>query len=415
MRQISTSPRRGDLRLDTTASTRLGDRAPPRPRQPPPSARTRDPAGAADRAQRPRPPRPAATRPLTPPPATRPALSDAQLLRARRGRRLQHDLRPPPQAPAVALGLMRDHAADLQVVEPTLHRPPMRRHKPATLQRVHGRGAPAHHRRQPDDQLLDRAREPPRARCVPEPEQIPLQRIHPRLQTIVTRRRAPPRTPCPSQQRVDDQAARLGRQRLDRGPVPRPAPTSAIRRGYAIQRHRQRPTAPRQQTAPRPRADARGAAGETPSDRARHASGARRTGPSARGCRSVRRTARVRVTCICGRSSRSAEWPEGRSGRPGGHPVFLVLRHAYQAGRGTASGDRAPRTARASGHERRAVRRSAPRTELLVPCLFPWLIEPGYGLRAGTPTGPVCRHDVRWAVAGSNRRPPACKAGALTN
>ena len=121
--------------------------------------------------------------------------------------------------------------------------------------------APAHHRRQPRHQLPDRRREPRRALRVPEPEQVALDRVRARLQPIVTRRRAPARSPRATQQRVDHQPPGLGRQRLDRRPIPTTRRPSSSTSGCAIQRHRQRPKAPRQRSATRRRADARGTAG----------------------------------------------------------------------------------------------------------------------------------------------------------
>jgi hypothetical protein len=49
------------------------------------------------------------------------------------GGRQQHDLGPPPQPVAVLLGLMRDQVRGLQVIQPPLHAPAVRAHKPRTL------------------------------------------------------------------------------------------------------------------------------------------------------------------------------------------------------------------------------------------------------------------------------------------
>jgi hypothetical protein len=123
--------------------------------------------------------------------------------------------------------------------------------------------APAHHRRQPHDELLDRRCKPRRARRMPEPEQIALDRIDARLQPIIAGRDAAAPAPRGRQQRTDDQAPGLGRQRLARRPVPATARNTAARRGGVLQRHRQRPSARAAYAGQRRRADARGAAGRT--------------------------------------------------------------------------------------------------------------------------------------------------------
>ena len=123
--------------------------------------------------------------------------------------------------------------------------------------------APAHHRRDPDDELLDRARVPRRACGVPEPEQVSLDRVRPGLQAIVTRRDAPPLAARASDERTNHQAAGLGRQRRPSRPIP-DAARIAMRSGGVLQRHRQRPRrTDRAQLGQRRRADARGAAGRT--------------------------------------------------------------------------------------------------------------------------------------------------------
>src|SRR4051812_34558177 len=90
----------------------------------------------------------------------------------------------------------RPVVARLQVIQPALHRPAMRSDKPRTLAGIDRNRAPAHHRRQTNDELLNGARVPPGTRGMPEPEQVALHRVHPRLQPIVTRRRTPARPPC---------------------------------------------------------------------------------------------------------------------------------------------------------------------------------------------------------------------------
>ena len=222
--------------------------------------------------------------------------------------REQHDLRAPPQSAAVALGLMRDHARGLQVIEPALHAACGARARTAPApHRSRGTRAPAHHRRQPDYELLDRGREPRRPRGVTEPEQVALDRVDPRLEPIITRRRripapaAPdPATRTPPADRAPPAAARAPADTNDAG---------ARRRGSgsAFQRHRQRPKTPGARSTQRSRADARGAAGPASSSREHGRTGTRRPHPSRRGWRSVRRTATVGENVICRCSSRSAE------------------------------------------------------------------------------------------------------------
>ena len=84
---------------------------------------------------------------------------------------------------------------------------------------------------------------------------------------VSSRRGATAGATGPAEQRADDEAARLGRQRLDCRPVP--AARQSTCEG-ATQRHRQRPQAPRQHEALRSRTDARGTAGDR-SDPARSA------------------------------------------------------------------------------------------------------------------------------------------------
>ena len=110
----------------------------------------------------------------------------------------EHDLRAPPAPELIALRLMRDHARGLQVVEPALHALAMRAHEPRPLRALARDLAPAHHRRQPHDQLLDRRRVPRRARRMPEPEQVPLDRVGARLQPVVARRDTPARPRAPA-------------------------------------------------------------------------------------------------------------------------------------------------------------------------------------------------------------------------
>jgi hypothetical protein len=139
---------------------------------------------------------------------------------------------------------------------------------------------------------------------VTEPERVPRHRVHASLQAIVARGRAAAGSPRPGQQDANGDPPRLGRHRLASWPIPAASTT----RRCAVQRHRQRPRAPRQQAALRAQAGARGAAGGDsggPCD-------ARDRATQEGVWRSVRRAARVRSTFICGRSARSA----GVAGRP---------------------------------------------------------------------------------------------------
>ena len=266
--------------------------------------RARRRAAATDPAQARRHTGTPPTRPLPRPPPTRAPGRDTELRRGRPQRSQQHDLRAPPQAVAVLLGLVHDQARGLQVIQPALHAAAMCAHKPRPLQRIARHPAPAHHRRQTRHQLPDRRRVPRRALRVPEAEQVPLDRVRARFQPIVTRRLAAARSSCPAEQGIDDQAPGLGRQRLRRRAIPTtPRPTSG-KKGGALQRHRQRPKAPRQHEAPRARADARGTAGKQRTSRGDSAQRARRTDPVRWGWRSVRSAATVREGIYVG-SSRS--------------------------------------------------------------------------------------------------------------
>jgi hypothetical protein len=176
---------------------------------------------------------------------------------------------PPVYILTTLLGLMRDQPGRLQVIKPALHALAMRAHKPRTLSAASRCGAPAHHRRQPHDELLDRAREPCRARSVPEPEQVALDRVDARLQPIIARREAATGASRAPQQRAHNQTTRLRRQRLARRPIPAPTRNSATRRTGVLQRHRQRPSARTAHDGQRPRPGARGAAGRTRRDHPR--------------------------------------------------------------------------------------------------------------------------------------------------
>jgi len=214
----------------------------------------------------------------TPPPSAASCHPQLQPCRRRGGQ--EHDLGAPPQPVAVLLGLVRDQARGLQVIQPPLHAAAVCPHEPRTRGTVARDLAPAHHRRQPRDQLPDRRREPGRALCVPEPEDVALDRVRARLEPIVTRRRAPAGPSRTTQQGVDHQPPGLERQRLGRRPIPTTRRPSGPTSGCAVQRHRQRPKAPRQRSAARRRADARGTAGTGVRSRAAGALKARRIGPA---------------------------------------------------------------------------------------------------------------------------------------
>lgn len=280
----------GDLGLSRRPPTTLMARELAPQRDARPRRGARDAAPGSDAGQRWRAASRACSASLARAPQPGPGASDRQLGVLGRRHRQQHDLRAPPLPRAVALGLVRDHARSLQIVQPPLHAAPVpadERRPRSTLARDR---APADHRRQPHDQLPDRRRVPSRLGRVPEPEQVSLDRVRPRLEPIVTGRRAPALAASAPQQRHDDEPARLSRQRLDRRAIPA---TRARRRRRKLQRHRQRPKAPRQQEALRARADARGTAGSGPNHQRRAARGARRRNPSKRGWRSVRRPGTV--------------------------------------------------------------------------------------------------------------------------
>jgi hypothetical protein len=109
---------------------------------------------------------------------------------------------------------------------------------------------PADHRCQPHDQLADRRRIPRRTGCVPEPEQVPLDRVRARLQPIVPGRRAPALASRSPKQRDDDQRSRLSRQRLTRRAKPTTTRSPSRGCGSTLQGHGQRPQASRQHEAP---------------------------------------------------------------------------------------------------------------------------------------------------------------------
>jgi hypothetical protein len=83
---------------------------------------------------------------------------DAQLLLGRLGRCQEHELRAPTAACAIGLGFVPHQPRELQVIQPALHALAVRAYERAPLDLFGRNGAPAHHRRQPHDELLDRGR-----------------------------------------------------------------------------------------------------------------------------------------------------------------------------------------------------------------------------------------------------------------
>jgi hypothetical protein len=106
---------------------------------------------------------------------------------------------------------------------------------------------------------------------MPQPEQVPLDRVGARLKPVIAGRRAAALAARPNEQSVDDQAAGLSGQRRARRPIPTTRRRSSPNSGCAIQPHRQRPKTPRQRAARSTRADARGTAGTDPSRRCQYA------------------------------------------------------------------------------------------------------------------------------------------------
>src|SRR4051812_34629802 len=89
-------------------------------------------------------------------------------------------------------------------------------------------------------------------------------------------------------------------------------------------------------------------------------------------------------------------------------PVFLVLRPRLEA-RGTCSDSAEARCARLQPRPHSVVARGQG-SELLAPCLFPAPTPGGRVVEAVARKPRPCSGFGGWAVAGSNRRPPACKA-----
>ena len=268
MRQISTRcPHRvcaRDRRLRRGAAREFAHQHAPLDRHSRAPAPARHAAAPADAGEAWRHARATLARALTARPAAGTTARHGKFARVGLRRRQQHDLRAPPHPRLIALWLVRDHARRLQIVQPALHAAPVRAHEPRTARRIGGDRAPAHHRRHPRDQLRDRRRVPRRALRVTEPKQIALERERARLHAIVPGRPAPARAARSAEQRGHDHTARLVGQWHASWPVPTARSTGSTC-GCAIQRHRQRPRAPRQHEMPWTRADARGTAEPNPS------------------------------------------------------------------------------------------------------------------------------------------------------
>ncbi len=224
MRQKSTAPAElagaRDLRIYGRPTAHLVGNTSPSARDSSTRRPARHAAVTTDRREARRDPPSAAAGTLATPPTPSTSSCKAQLLRRRIARDEQNDLGAPPLPAPVALGHVSDDARGLQVIEPALHALAMRAHEPRPLSAIPWDPTPAHHRRQSNHQLLHRRREPPRASHVTEAEQVALDRIHPRLDPIVTRRDTTPRATSAAQQHAHHQPARLGRQRRACRPVP---------------------------------------------------------------------------------------------------------------------------------------------------------------------------------------------------
>ena len=279
-------------------------------------------------------------------------------------------------------------------------------------------GAPAHHRRQPHDQLLDRACEPTRSSRVAESEQVALDRVGPRLQPIVTRRDTPASTPSPQKQRADDQATRLGRKRLARRPIPATTRNSATRKRGVLQRHRQRPSARVARQGQRRRADARGAADRT--DRKTRASlGTAGPDPRIRGLRIRPQSGYSSGTHLCGLLA-EPEWLPSRQRKTGPESRSFSFLRCLWADLGRERSRPVPRALRApepsvegrprNGRTHRRIGRALPMSWaaggscLREPRVLQGRTRPF--LRRGTSRGtsPACRVGPSWYPLGIHRR-----------
>jgi hypothetical protein len=165
---------------------------------------------------------------------------------------------------------------------------------------------------------------------VPESEQVPLDRVGPRLKSVIARCDAPAATSRAAEQGVDDQSPGLVWKRLPRRPIP-DTTRASTRRGRVLQRHRQRPKAAGTRDTRRLRADARGAAGRSPCSQpeGRRA----RATPIPEAGIGVPSAVRLQLRdFIYVGSSRSRSGFQAASERPGGDPVFQVLRPLREGG-----------------------------------------------------------------------------------
>jgi hypothetical protein len=158
-------------------------------------------------------------------PGRHPSLRGLQLLGRRRGSVVQRDERAPVHAEVVGLAGVADDPSGLQVSQPA---PDIRgvRAQPAAPPGViaGGNRAPAHDRREPVNELPDRARVVPGALRMPPAPQQPLDRVRARLETIVATRATAARAARDVDERVGLQPPGLGRQRSAPGRMP-DAPT----------------------------------------------------------------------------------------------------------------------------------------------------------------------------------------------
>ncbi len=205
-------------------------------------------------------------------PRSHPQPCRLHLLRRRRGRAVQRDERAPVHAEVVGLAGVTDDPGGLQVSQPAPHIGGVRAQPPPAPRIVTRRHRPPpHDRREPVDELPDRARVVPGALGMSPAPQQPLDRIRACLEPIVATGATPPCATGDVDERVGLQPPGLGRQHGARGGMP---DTPARRRGrgrwrsVGAQRHRQRPRpASTQRPTPHPREGARGTARQPRSPR----------------------------------------------------------------------------------------------------------------------------------------------------
>src|SRR4051794_3569827 len=213
---------------------------------------------------------------------------------------------------------MRNHAGRLQIVQPSLNALAVRTNEPGPLAGVAAPDptpspAPSRH------QLLDRAGEPARPPRVPQTKQVALHRIHPRLDPVVSRRRAPAGAPRAPATRTPPAAPARWKRR-----PPRPIPmTGRPARGLlacGFQRHRQRPKTPAITRARWARADARGTAGGASDSRELGSAGAR-SHSSMRGWDPFAVRLQLAQAYLC--APRGAIWRQSRRRKTGLPPGLL--------------------------------------------------------------------------------------------